>query len=64
MNIFIEKEQKKVEFKFEGSVSSLLDKLDINPETVLVVSNDELMNEDDLLDDECDVKIISVVSGG
>ena len=42
----------------------LLKKIDINPETVLVVRKDELLTEDRKLRNEDEVRILSVVSGG
>jgi len=49
---------------FEGLASELLKKLDINPETVLVVRNNELINSDENLSNNDNIKIVSVVSGG
>ena len=64
MNIFIEKENETLNRDFEGSVEELLSELEINPEEVLVVCNLELLTLDDSLDNDCEVKILSVVSGG
>ncbi len=55
-------ETRKIEFK--GSVLELLKKLNINPETVLVTKNNELVNHEEKLEDKDSVKILSVVSGG
>ena len=64
MKIFIEKEQKNIEIDFEGNIKSLLEKLDINIETVIITRNDELLNELDKLNNKDKIKIIYVVSGG
>jgi sulfur carrier protein ThiS len=50
--------------KFEGTVQELLLYLHINPETVLVSRNDELLTESDVVSTVDIVKILSVVSGG
>lgn len=64
MKLFIEKQNKKTEMKFNGSVKELLLKLKINSETVIVVKGKELVSEDEKLDDNDDVRILSVISGG
>ncbi len=50
--------------KFSGTVSQLLQKLKLNPATVLVVRNSTLVTESDKLKDADEVKILSVISGG
>ncbi|RJQ17982.1 thiamine biosynthesis protein ThiS [Candidatus Woesearchaeota archaeon] len=64
MKLFIERENKHNEMDFKGSVKELLQKLEINPETVLVVKNDALVQEDEALQNTDVVKLISVISGG
>jgi sulfur carrier protein len=64
MDIFIEKEDKKLKMKFKGTAKELLKKLDLNIETVLIVRNDELITEDDVINDKDSVKFLSVISGG
>jgi sulfur carrier protein len=64
MEILIEKTGKLIKLRFEGKVSLLLSKLKINPETVIVVKNDELITEDDSLLDKDKIKLVSVISGG
>lgn len=63
MKVFIEREDKVKVLKAK-TVKELLKKLGINPITVLVSKNNELVAEDEKLSDDDDVKIISVVSGG
>lgn len=63
MKVFIERENKIVNLKVK-TVKEILNKLKINPETVLTVVNDELVVEDKKLNDKDHVKILSVISGG
>ncbi len=64
MKIFIERLNKKKTLKFKGRIKDLLKQLGLNPVTVLVVRNSELLTEDAVLSDADEIKIISVVSGG
>ena len=64
MKVFIEAENKNKKLKFNGTATQLLSKLKINPETVLVAKNDELVSEDEKLEDNDDIKLLSVISGG
>jgi len=63
MKVFIEKENKTKEIKAK-TVNEILEKLKINPVTVLTVVNDELVTEDKNLNDKDYVKILTVISGG
>ena len=42
----------------------LLKKMEINPVTVIVSRNNDVVLEDEKLKDKDDIKIISVISGG
>ena len=65
MNIEIQSSKPETKkFLFNGTVLELLNKLNINPETVLVTKNKELVNQEEKLNDKDSVKILSVVSGG
>ncbi len=64
MRIFIERENKTKNLKFNGKVSALLKQLKLKPAAVLVAKNNTLVAEDDLLSDKDEVKILSVISGG
>jgi sulfur carrier protein ThiS len=64
MNIFIEKTGKHVRLKFSGKATLLLRKLRLNPATVLVVKNGELVADTEPLNDSDGIKILSVISGG
>ncbi|MBU0757959.1 MAG: MoaD/ThiS family protein [Nanoarchaeota archaeon] len=52
------------ERQFKGKVMNLLKELGINPETVVVTKDNELITEEDILDDSDEIRILSVVSGG
>lgn len=64
MKIFIAKENMEFERQFKGKVMNLLKELGINPETVVVTKDNELITEEDILDDSDEIRILSVVSGG
>ena len=64
MHVYIEKDNEHKEVVFSGSVDDLLKSLKINPETVLVVKNGEVVTEKEELKDVDKIKILSVVSGG
>ncbi len=63
INVFIEKENKNTKVEAE-TVKELLGKLKINPETVLITRNDELILLDEKLNNKDEVKLLSVISGG
>ena len=64
MKIFLEKENKIIEIKYEGTIKNLLKKIKINPETIIVIKHNELMSENEKLKNTDSIKILSVVSGG
>ena len=64
MKIFIERENRKISLKFSGKASQLLKRLRLNPANVLVAKNNSLVAEDDSLNDNDEIKILSVISGG
>ena len=64
MEIYLEKGKKTVKKKFSGNLEKLLSSLKINPETVIVVLNNEVITEDYLLKDSDSIKILSAISGG
>jgi len=63
MKVYIERERKykNVDGK---TINDILSKLKLNPTTVLVAVNNELVTEDYKLKKTDKVKIISVMSGG
>ncbi len=63
MQVFIEKQNKTIEINAK-SVSELLKKLNINKNSVIVVRNNDVILEDEALNDEDNIKLLSVISGG
>ncbi|MEM4245442.1 MAG: MoaD/ThiS family protein [Candidatus Nanoarchaeia archaeon] len=63
MKVYIEREDREVKIKAK-TVRELLKKLNINPITVLVAKNNELVTDEVKLSEKDEVKIISVISGG
>ena len=66
LKVFYDRENKDetVEFDKAITVKDLLKKMNINPVTVIVSKNSSIITEDEKLDDNDDIKIISVISGG
>ena len=63
MKVFIDKTNEYRELE-AITVKELLDKLKINPTTVIVTKNNELVTEEEKLKNKDEVKILSVISGG
>jgi len=63
---YIDKDKKNLDLELEdnSSVKDLLNKIDINPVTVIVSRKNDIILEDEKLQDKDDIKIISVISGG
>ena len=57
-------QNKTVTFSGRLRVAVLLEKLALLPATVMVIRADRLLTEDDLIQDEDDIEIRSVISGG
>ena len=64
MNVFIEKENKLLELQKSCTGKELLKSLNINPNTVLLIKNNEVVLLDEPLGKNDDIKIMTVVSGG
>ena len=66
LNVFFEREDKnsKIELDENSSVKDLLDKLKINPVTVIAARDNELIPENEKLRDNDNIRIMPVVSGG
>lgn len=67
MNIKVtfEKDRSIKEVSIEGNtVLDLLNRLSINPETVLVVKNNEVLTEHEILSENDCLELLSVISGG
>jgi len=66
VNVFYDRENKEKTIELDNnlSVKDLLKKMNINPVTVIVSKNNNIILEDEKLNDNDDIKIISVISGG
>ena len=66
VKVFIDRTntRKLVELGDNIKVSDLLKKLYLNPVTVIVSRNNELILEDEKLNNNDEIKILSVISGG
>ena len=66
VNVFIDRENKNTILKLDNNsiVSDVLKTLKINPVTVIVSRNNELIMEDEKLSNNDEIKILSVISGG
>ena len=65
MKVIIRNPQRR-ELELEGSrrVAALIKELDLNPEQVLVIRDDDLLTRDVLIKNEDTVEIVSAISGG
>ena len=63
MQVYIEREDKIVDVEADN-VKELLEKLKINPTTVLITKNNTLVTEKSILSNKDKIKIIPVISGG
>ena len=64
MKVLLRNPRREVEFQGPTTVIRLLHRLEINPESVLVIRGDELVPRDARLSDDDDVEIRPVISGG
>ena len=66
INVFIDRENKNITIELDNNsiAADLLKKLNINPVTVIVSRNNELILEDEKLNESDEIKILSVISGG
>ena len=63
MKVYIEKQNKLLELDAKDG-TELLDMLGINPDTIIIVKNDEAVLPEEGLSETDDIKILSVISGG
>jgi len=63
LKVFIERENKNLEVE-ASSMDDLFSKLDVNPETVIISRNNELVIDDVELNEDDEIKLLSVISGG
>ncbi len=64
MKILLRNPRREVVLSGPRSVTALLARLEINPESVLVIRNAELVPRDAALDDQDEIEIRPVTSGG
>ncbi len=65
MKVYIEKDNKSLDLKKDKiKCIDLLKELKINSHSVIIVKNNEVILEDEILEKNDDIKILSVVSGG
>ena len=66
ISLFIDRENKNSNLELDSNsiVADLLKKLSINPVTVIVTRDSELILEDEELKNNDEIKILSVISGG
>ncbi len=65
IEVYFEREQTKKKIEFSGTtVNDLLKQLNVNPETVLVTKNEEVVTEDEKLSDNDCLELLNVISGG
>ena len=64
MRVALRNPRREIEIRGPLTVSALLQRLEVNPESVLVIAGDELVPRDARLDDDTDVEIRPVISGG
>ncbi len=56
--------KKEFEFSERMSARCLLERLEVLPETVVVVKNEEIITEDEMIEPGDEVELIRVISGG
>lgn len=65
IEIHNEREQTTTRLEFLGTrVKELLEHLKLNPEAFLVVRNNEVITEEEILQDQDKIELLSVISGG
>lgn len=64
MYIYLQKERKNIELEHNGTARTLLEKLGVNPEVVLIVKDGTLITEDEDISQAEKIELLSVISGG
>lgn len=66
INVFFDRENKEktIELDINSSVKDLLGKMDVNPVTVIVSRDNNILMEDEKINDKDKIRLISVISGG
>lgn len=63
LKVFLERENKNIEVE-AINMKELFSKLRVNSETVLISKNNELVTDDIELEENDEIKFLSVISGG
>ncbi|MCF7871670.1 MoaD/ThiS family protein [Candidatus Woesearchaeota archaeon] len=64
MKIIIEKTKQEKDIEFIGTAEKLLKELKINKEEVIIAKNGKLITLETKLEENDEIKILSVISGG
>ena len=64
MQVHIERTDEHKELAFSGTAEQLCDELGVNPQTVLIIRNGQLVTEDEQLEEDDEIRLVTVVSGG
>ncbi len=64
MRVLLQHPKRETEIKGPKTVAQLLKRLELLPESVLVIRKDELITEDESLHEEDTIEIRPVISGG
>jgi sulfur carrier protein len=64
VKVLLRNPRREIEVPGPTTVAALLARLDLNPESVLVIVGDELVTNDARLADDADIEIRPVISGG
>ena len=64
MKVYIERSNENKTLDFSGNAEELCDELGVNPQTVLIIKDGELITEDIDVTNAETIKLITVVSGG
>ena len=64
MRVHLHPQRRTVETAGRRTVASLLQELQVLPSTAMVIRGDRLLLDDELLDDDDEIEIRAVISGG
>ena len=66
MKLYIEKtnERKEITLKTPKKASEIIKELGINEETVIITRKNNLITKDDMINDEDEIELLSIISGG
>jgi sulfur carrier protein ThiS len=64
MEVYLQKDSRRLELQFSGTAGALLAHLEMNSEIVLVVQDGKLVTLDHDISDAQKIELLSVISGG